>query len=213
MKTEQLVALLASGECAVAPHAVERRYAQAMLWGLPAAGLLMAVLLQVRSDLAQALLLPAFWLKVGFVAALLGAALFAVLRLSRPGANLEPVAGLIAAPVVLMWGLAAFILFDSPPEQRQQLFFGATWKSCPLLIAMLSIPLFAGVMWAMKGLAPTHTRFAGFAAGLLSGTTAALVYCLHCPEMAAPFIGFWYLLGMLIPALAGALLSHRLLRW
>ena len=51
------------------------------------------------------------------------------------------------------------------------------------------------------------------AAGLLSGTTAALVYCLHCPEMAAPFIGFWYLLGMLIPALAGALLSHRLLRW
>jgi hypothetical protein len=31
--------------------------------------------------------------------------------------------------------------------------------------------------------------------------------------MAAPFIGFWYLLGMLIPAAAGALLGPRLLRW
>jgi hypothetical protein len=31
--------------------------------------------------------------------------------------------------------------------------------------------------------------------------------------MAAPFIGIWYLLGMLIPAAAGALVGPRLLRW
>jgi hypothetical protein len=184
-----------------------------MGWGLPAAALLMLGLLNIRADLATAALLPAFWLKVGFVASLAAAALFAVLRLSRPGASLEHVAGLLAAPVVVMWGLAAFILFDSDPQQRPALFWGATWKSCPLLIAMLSVPLFAGVMWAMRGLAPTHTRLAGFAAGLLSGTTAALVYCLHCPEMAVPFIGFWYLLGMLVPAIVGTLLSERLLRW
>lgn len=29
----------------------------------------------------------------------------------------------------------------------------------------------------------------------------------------APFIGFWYLLGMLIPTAVGALLGARLLRW
>jgi hypothetical protein len=173
----------------------------------------MASLLKVRADLAAALLLPAFWIKVGFVASLAAAALFAVLRLSRPGASLDRVAGLLVTPVLVMWSIAAITLFDSEPQQRPALFFGATWKTCPLLIAMLSLPLFAGIMWAMKGLAPTHTRFAGFAAGLLSGTTAALVYCLHCPEMAAPFIGFWYLLGMLIPAFVGTLLSDRLLRW
>jgi len=39
------------------------------------------------------------------------------------------------------------------------------------------------------------------------------MYSLHCPEMEAPFIGFWYLLGMLIPTAVGALLGPRLLRW
>jgi hypothetical protein len=213
MKTEELVALLAVGENAIDPHTAERRYAQAMSFGLPAAGLLMVTLLKLRPDLSEAVLLPDFWIKAGFVASLAGAALFAVLRLSRPGARIDQVPMLLAAPVLVIWSLAAYALFDAVPQQRPGLFFGATWKSCPLLIALLSVPLFAGVMWAMKGLAPTHTRFAGFAAGLLAGSTAALIYSLHCPEMATPFIGFWYLLGMLIPAVVGALLSDKLLRW
>jgi hypothetical protein len=41
----------------------------------------------------------------------------------------------------------------------------------------------------------------------------AVVYSLHCPEMGAPFIGTWYLLGMLIPTLIGAALGRTLLRW
>lgn len=213
MKTDELVALLAGGESAVKPHAVERRYAQALSFGLPLAGLLMATLLKLRPDLSEAVLLPNFWIKAGFVASLAGAALFAVLRLSRPGARLDRLPALLAAPLLVIWSLAAYALFDAPPQQRSALFLGTTWKSCPLLIAVLSIPLFAGVMWAMKGLAPTHTRFAGFAAGLLSGASAALIYSLHCPEMAMPFIGFWYLLGILIPAVVGTLLSNRLLRW
>jgi hypothetical protein len=68
-------------------------------------------------------------------------------------------------------------------------------------------------MWALKGLAPTRLRLAGAAAGWLSGALAALVYCLHCPEIEAPFVGIWYLLGMSIPTLAGGLLGPRLLRW
>ena len=47
----------------------------------------------------------------------------------------------------------------------------------------------------------------------LAGATAALVYCLHCTEMEAPFIGLWYVIGMLIPAVVGALLGRALLRW
>jgi RNA polymerase sigma-70 factor (ECF subfamily) len=58
-----------------------------------------------------------------------------------------------------------------------------------------------------------HMTPAGAVAGLLSGAVGALIYCLHCPELAAPFIGFWYLLGILIPTAAGALFGPRLLRW
>jgi hypothetical protein len=78
---------------------------------------------------------------------------------------------------------------------------------------MLSLPVFVAVLWAMRGLAPTRLPLAGTAAGLLAGTVGALVYCLHCPELDAPFLGTWYLLGMLIPALVGSLAGPRLLRW
>jgi hypothetical protein len=78
---------------------------------------------------------------------------------------------------------------------------------------MLSVPVFVAVMLAMKGLAPTRLRLAGAAAGLASGSLGALVYTLHCPEMAAPFLSIWYLLGVLIPTGIGALLGPRLLRW
>jgi hypothetical protein len=39
------------------------------------------------------------------------------------------------------------------------------------------------------------------------------VYALHCPELAAPFLAVWYVLGMAIPVLVGAALGRWLLRW
>ena len=56
-------------------------------------------------------------------------------------------------------------------------------------------------------------RWAGAASGFAAGSIGALVYTLHCPELAAPFLGIWYLLGMLIPTAIGAWLGPRLLRW
>jgi hypothetical protein len=141
------------------------------------------------------------------------AGLFAVIRLSRPGARLDRVPVAMAAPLLVMWVIAVYVLIEADPQQRLGLFLGSTWKVCPLLIAILSIPAFIAVLWAMKGLAPTRPRLAGFSAGLLSGAIAALVYCLHCPELDAPFIGFWYVLGILIPAIVGTLLGRSLLRW
>jgi len=213
MKTDDLIELLASGAGAAPSHAAARRYAAALGAGALAAALLMATLLGVRPDLAQAVRLPMFWVKIAFVASLAAAGVTAVLRLSRPGARLAWVPGALAAPVLAMWLLAAAALAGADPARRAELFFGETWTSCPLLVAMLSAPVFVAVLWAMKGLAPTRLRLAGAAAGLLSGAVGALVYSLHCPELTAPFVGFWYLLGMLIPTLLGALLGGRLLRW
>jgi hypothetical protein len=213
MKTDDLISMLAAGAGAVPPHAAERRYAKAIGCGTLGALVLMLSLLRIREDLAEAALLPMFWLKIGFVASLMLASLFAVLRLSRPGARLDWVPLVIAAPILAMWAIAVQALLQADPSQRTDLFLGATWSVCPVLIALISVPAFVAVIWAMKGLAPTRPRLAGFAAGLLSGATAALVYCLHCPEMDAPFIGFWYVLGMFIPAGLGAALGNRLLRW
>ncbi len=213
MKTDDLISLLATGAGAVEPRAVERRYAKAMAGGALAALLLMLSMLSVRPDLADAVRLPMFWIKIGFVASLVAASLFAALRLARPGVRLGWVPGVIVAPVLVMWSIAVLALIQADPALRSDLFFGSTWKVCPFLIAVISMPVFVATMWAMKGLAPTRPRFAGFAAGLLAGAVAALVYCLHCPETEAPFIGFWYLLGMSIPAGLGAVLGRALLRW
>jgi hypothetical protein len=213
MKTDDLVAMLSTGAGAVAPHAVARRYALALPAGALGALLLMALLLGVRRDLGAALLLPMFWVKVAFVACMAAASLLAVLRLSRPGMRLAWVRGALGAPVLAIWVLAALALLQADAAQRPALFFGDTWTSCPLLVAMLSLPTFAAVLWALRGLAPTRLRLAGAAAGLFAGAVGALVYCLHCPELAAPFVGFWYLLGMLIPTVVGALVGPRLLRW
>ncbi|TAK87687.1 MAG: DUF1109 domain-containing protein [Betaproteobacteria bacterium] len=213
MRTDDLVTMLATGAPAVEPNVAARRYASAIGWGALGAVLLLGILLGVRRDLAVAVLLPMFWVKIAFVIGLAMASLFAVLRLSRPGQRIAGVPGALAAPVLGMWTLGAFVLLRADQAQRVSLFFGETWESCPYLVAMLSAPVFVAVVWAMRGLAPTRLRLAGTAAGFLSGAIGALVYCLHCPELEAPFLGFWYLLGMLIPSAFGALLGPRLLRW
>jgi hypothetical protein len=213
MRTDDLVNMLATGVEAIEPHVAARRFSMGLSWGAAGAGLLMLLLLGVRRDLGVAVMLPMFWVKVLFVACLLGVSLIAAIRLSQPGRQLQWLPGILAAPVLAMWVLAVIAVNRTEPVQRAELFWGDTWAFCPPLIAMLSIPVFIGVLWAMKELAPTQLRLAGAAAGLLSGSTAALVYCLHCPELAAPFVGFWYLLGMLIPTLVGASLGARLLRW
>ena len=101
----------------------------------------------------------------------------------------------------------------APPELRPHLLLGGSWRVCTAFVTVLSIPAFCAIFWAMRGLAPTRLHQAGAAAGLLAGAEGLLVSCLHCPESALPFWCIWYVLGMLLPAAAGAVLGKWLLRW
>ena len=213
MKTDEFVAMLASGTAEVASRAVERHFVVGIGLGVMASSLLLVATLDLRADLAMAARLPMFWVKLGFAASLMLASLLAAVRLSRPGTPIGRAPGAIATPIAALWLLAIVTLVTAAPSQRSALLFGATWTVCPLLIAMLAIPVFVGSMWALAGLAPTRLRMAGASAGLLSGATAALVYSLHCPEMAAPFLAIWYVLGIALPTVFGALLGPCLLRW
>jgi len=213
MKTDELISLLATGAAPVPAHAVGRRFALALGLGLPGAALLMLATLGLRPDLAQAATESAFWMKLAFAACLALAGLVATERLSRPGIRVGYVWGAMAAPVLALWLAAVVALTTAAPEQRLGLILGDTWKSCPFNIAMLSVPLCIATFWCLKDLAPTRLALAGASSGLLSGALSALVYALHCPESAAPFLGVWYVLGIAIPTLAGALLGPRILRW
>lgn len=213
MKTDELVSMLARGAPAAESHAVQRRYATALGWGAFAATLLMALWLGVRRDIGSASLLPMFWVKLAFPGAILAAALIAAQRLSRPGARLGHALLWLALPVVAMWTLAAIVLLGAEPAARAHLIYGISSAVCPFNIAALSAPAAVAAWWAMQGLAPTRPLAAGAASGLIGGALGALAYALYCPEMAAPFLGIWYLLGMLIPAAAGAVLGPLLLRW
>ena len=213
MKTEELVAFLAAGTTPVRPQAAARRFAVALGGGGLAAIALMVVLLGVNPALAQLTSLPVLWVKLAFVVALLFAGMTAALRSSTPGRTLGPGPGILAAALIAMWAFGAAALLAAEPEARAALVFGQTWKVCAFRIAGLALPLLVAILWAMRGLAPTQLRLAGAAAGLFAGAAGALVYAFHCPELAAPFLGVWYVLGILIPAAFGALIGPRVLRW
>jgi hypothetical protein len=212
MKTDDLINLLASGDVRPQPIPV-RRIVLTIALGVLTTIVLMALFLGVRPNLMQVFTLPAFWMKFVFVVALAWVGWIAAARLSSPGASAGMVPVMIAIPLVIIWGIAAVSLMTAAPGERSELFWGTTWRVCPFLIAGLSVPIFIAVLRAMRELAPTRLRLAGAATGLASGAAAAAVYCLHCPEMTAPFIGFWYVLGMLIPTAFGALIGPRVLRW
>lgn len=212
MKTDDLIDMLARGPDVRLDRA-RSRWLPHVLAGVLASAALMLALLGVRPDLGPAMLLPAFWIKAGFAAALAAASLLAVRRLSAPGASLAPLPIWLSLPLVTVWCLAVIAVWEAPPALRATLFWGGTWRSCPFLIALLSLPAAGAVLLAMRRHAPTRPRLAGAAAGLAGGALATLVYCLHCPEMSVVFVGFWYVLGMLPSTLAGAVLGPRLLAW
>lgn len=211
MRTDELIAMLAREPRPA--DAVGRRYAVALAAGGVGSVALMFFLFGPRPDLAQAVRDPAFWLKLLLPAALAAAALGAVVRLGRPGRRVGYAAEALLLPVGVVWMLAAYALFAAAPGGRLALVLGETWTTCALSIALLSLPVLASAFWAMRGLAPTRPALAGAASGLLAGAVGAVAYSVHCPEIAPPFLGTWYVLGMALPAAAGALAGPRLLRW
>ncbi|HTJ99953.1 MAG TPA: DUF1109 domain-containing protein [Bordetella sp.] len=213
MKTNDMISLLAANVAPVDRGALARRYRWSLLLGGLGSVLLMAVTFGIRPDIRTMLVTPLFWAKLAFPACVAAAALLTTARLSRPGMRVGRGFQLLAVPVAVIWIAAAVMLLIAPAPERLPMILGATWRTCPFNITLLSIPTFIGVFWAVKGLAPTRLRTAGATAGLLASSIATIAYCLHCPEMGVAFWAVWYAAGMAIPAVLGALLGPKLLRW
>lgn len=213
MKTRDLIAVLAAGDCAVAPARADRRFAGRLALALLLTAALVLPWLGPRADLAGAMGLPMFWAKLALPVSIAVASAFALHRLAHPGMRLGAWALAPLAPVLLAWAFAAKDLAQAGTGARWGLVSGQTWLVCVPIIALASLPAFALALGALRAMAPTRLVLAGAMAGLFAGSVAASVYALHCPEMAVPFLAVWYVGGMLVPAAAGAALGRRLLHW
>lgn len=211
MKTDTLIDLLARG-AGPAPRAVAAR----RLLPVVALGLLLsaALALALIGPIPAAMYgTPAPWLKLAYAAALALGAGWLTARLSRPVARLAPPWRAVLAVFGAMALLGAVSLAALPAGQARAALLGHSWSSCPWNVLALSLPALAGALWAVRGLAPTRLRAAGFAAGLLAGAVGAAGYALSCAEVSPAFIAAWYSLGILATGALGALLGPRVLRW
>lgn len=213
MKTDDLVAMLAAGPVAVPRQAASRRLGLALAIGAPLSLAILLVEYGPRRDLLQALFWPMFWVKLLFPLAIAGAAFVMAQRLARPGVPVRRAWIGAVLPVLVVWALAVVAWFDTPMEGRMPSLMGQSWRICAMSIAVMALPVFAGAMAALRSLAPTRPALAGAAAGALAGGVGAAVYALHCMELTAPFLAVWYVSGIAVPVLVGALLGPRLLRW
>jgi hypothetical protein len=214
LNSQQLIGILSRDVPRVAPDALAKRIGLGIAGGSLVTTVLVIGLLGVRSDLQLAILGFSFWMKWAYAVSLGSiATAFAVARLARPISGSLRSLWLLAIPIIMVAGIGIHELAAAPPATWRALWLGRSWIICPWLVLTLAAPIFAGLLWAFRKLAPTRLRLAGAAAGLAAGAWGAAVYCLHCPETSAIFVITWYSLGIILAAGAGAVVGPRLMRW
>ena len=214
MKTDDLVEMLARGAEPVPRHAARDRLLAALAAGMPLSVLVVALWFGIRQDLPDALRQPVLWIKFGVALALALAAGLSLRRLASPGVSAGRAWQLGAAAVLVLWAIAAVQWTGLTGADRDHALWGSTWRQCPFNIAGVSLPLLAIVLATLRGwAASTRPALTGAAAGLLSGALGTVAYALHCPESGVPFVAIWYVLGVAIVGVVGAVLGPRLFRW
>ncbi|WP_342250118.1 DUF1109 domain-containing protein [Sphingomonas sp. OTU376] len=213
MNTDDLISRLSQDVPPVSRRAVGWRLGIGMALGGLVSVALVALVLGIRPDLGLAMRGTAFWIKWSYTFSLAVAAVVMVVQLARPDSARLRWAWLLVVPVSLLAILGVAELARTPPGEWLAMWLGHSWMICPWLVLALAMPIFVGLLWSFRRMAPTRLRAAGAAAGLAAGAFAATVYCMHCPEVSAIFVLTWYSLGILLAASLGALLGPRLLRW
>lgn len=157
--------------------------------------------------------IPAFTMKLSFVIALAGVAGILLFIAGHPGQHVGRRLLWLLLPPAVVAVTAMMELASLPAATRDDALLGSTWQTCLAAVSLLAIPIFLGIVWGFRRLAPTRLRLAGLLAGIAAGSVSAILYALYCPETTAAFLVSWYTLGILAAGIAGALVGPRLLRW
>ena len=213
MKTDDLISALSAGLDPIPRQAVGNRLALGLGLGAAISAALMVLWLGVRADLMHAMMTGPFWMKFAyaFAVAMLGFGL--IDRLARPDGEGGVFGPLILCPLAIMIALAIYQLTGAPDDQRMAMMMGGSAQVCARNIVILSLPVFAGLFWSLRALAPTRLTLSGAVAGVLAGAAGTFIYAFHCTESAAPFVAIWYTLGIAAMGVLGAALGRLMLRW
>ncbi len=194
------------------PHRLSRRIATSTLLGA-AITLVLIVAWGIRPDIAAASATSRFWVKLGFGAGFAAAGLSGLLALFRPERSKPRGLWVAAIPVAVIVAAAFNEAATVSNAELATLWLGKTALVCPVVITALSVFPAIALTLAGRRSAPTRLRLTGGVIGLTSGGLAATMYALHCPENGMAFVASWYLTGVMLTTLIGAILGPRLLRW
>ena len=169
MTTDDLIASLSHDVRPVPRFPVGGRLAIGLAAGAAVSLLLIAATLGFRPDLWLAMQGGRFWMKWGYTASLSAAACFAMLRLARPDPGSLRRLWWIVVPVAGLVTIGVGELRATPRGEWLAMWLGQSWRLCPWLVLALAMPVFVGLLWSFRRLAPTRLRAAGAAAGAGGG--------------------------------------------
>jgi len=212
MDTDRLIHSLAADND-MQERPVSNTLLVALLLGGPVAVALFLAGLGMRPDVMTAMGNPFFDLKFAVTIALTGAAVAISLHLSRPEASLGRWGWLLAIPLGL---LGVGIMGDMMMPQRTswpERMIGSNSRICLTAIPLLSLPILAAALMALRHGAPSRPALAGAFAGLLSAGLAATLYASHCTDDSPLFVATWYTLAIGIITVIGAIAGSRVLKF
>lgn len=213
MTHQALIQALCDDLTPVRTTRVEHHLGRGIAIGGAASLAILVASLGVQPGLDSLPVLAPLAMKLAGSLAVAAMALRAVRELARPVGGAIPLSAPIGLVALMLAGIAIGQLSAAPSQDGVTLWQGASWQSCSLYIAALSLPLMAGIGWALRQQAPVDLRRAGAVAGLAAGSLAAAIYALACSEHSAAFVLLWYSLGIAAATGIGALLGPRFLRW
>jgi hypothetical protein len=212
MKTKDFIRALVADH-STQPQSIERRCAVTLAPALLLAAVVFMLGMGTRADLALVATDPRFIFKFLVTLSLAATALMLLCRLARPGAEISPLAlSLAAAPALLAVGVLTELML-TPTSSWPARLIGHNSLICLSVVPLLSAPLLAAALVAMRHGAPTRPGITGAVAGLVAGGLGATIYALNCTDDSPLFVATWYSVAIFIVAAVGAALGARMLRW
>jgi hypothetical protein len=212
MKTDDLIRTLVADNTAQ-ERPVSDLLLVALLLAVPVSAAMLLATLGIRKDFMEALGNPFFDLKFAVTIALAGASIAISLHLSRPEQTIGRWGWLLAIPIGL---LGIGVMGDMMVLQRTTWLarlIGNSSRVCVMAIPLLSLPVLAAALLALRHGAPSRPALAGAFAGLSSAGLAGAIYASHCMDDSPLFVGTWYTLGTGVVVAIGALAGSKMLKY
>lgn len=212
MRTDDLIHALAADGLKPARFGA-RDVALALGAGFAVSAVAFWLTLGPREDIREAMATIRFDFKILVMLVLAATCAVLTLRLAIPG-QATRTAWLIAllAPAMLAVAVAMEMIVVHAPQWLTEL-VGSNSLDCLISIPLLSLPLLAAMLWALRRGAPTRPGLTGAVAGIAAGGLGAALYAVQCTDDSPLFVATWYSLALVIVGLLGACIGQRVLRW